>query len=176
LEVVRQLVADHHASIPGSYAFIEGWTHYSEQMPVDEGNGAAGSAAGDQTVEEKAAKQRLAQLHEALLRLCRLCAVIQMQCEGMTVAKTEEFFQRNSYCDGKSAREEALRATFDPACADDALGRLMILKLRADYQAQEGAGYSLDKFNTELLSHGMPPVPLLREVLLKDRRLWDKAL
>jgi uncharacterized protein (DUF885 family) len=48
--------------------------------------------------------------------------------------------------------------------------------LRQDYQAQEGAGYSLEKFHNEFLRHGMPPVPLLREIMLKDRQLWDKAL
>jgi uncharacterized protein (DUF885 family) len=48
--------------------------------------------------------------------------------------------------------------------------------LRQDYQAQEGASYSLEKFHNEMLRHGMPPVPLLRQVLLKDPRLWDKAL
>lgn len=52
----------------------------------------------------------------------------------------------------------------------------MILKLRKDYQAQEGTAYSLEKFHNEFLRHGMPPVPLLRELLLRDRRLWDQAL
>jgi len=52
----------------------------------------------------------------------------------------------------------------------------MILKLRRDYQAQEGAAYSLEKFHDEMLRHGMPPVPLLRELLLKDPRLRGQAL
>jgi uncharacterized protein (DUF885 family) len=59
--------------ILGSYAFIEGWAHYSEQMLIDEGYGQAGPAA---------AKYRLAQLDEALLRLCRLCVAIKMHCHG----------------------------------------------------------------------------------------------
>jgi uncharacterized protein (DUF885 family) len=176
LEAIRQFEADHHIKIPGSCAFIEGWAHYSEQMPVDEGYGLAGPSVGDESVEVKEAKNRLAQLDEALLRLCRLCVAIQMHCQGMPVGHAAEFFQDNCYCGGKLAREEAMRGTFDPGYANYALGRLMILKLRADYQAQEGAAYSLEKFHNELLSHGMPPVPLLREVLLKDPRLWDKAL
>ncbi|MDB6126988.1 MAG: hypothetical protein JWM35_884, partial [Verrucomicrobia bacterium] len=45
----------------GSYAFIEGWAHYSEQMLLDEGFGADGDAV-------RAAKYRLAQSDEALLR------------------------------------------------------------------------------------------------------------
>jgi uncharacterized protein (DUF885 family) len=162
--------------ILGSYAYIEGWAHYSEQMLVDEGFGEAAPARGDQSVELKAAKYRLAQLDEALLRLCRLCVAIQMHCQGMSVEKAAKFFEDNCYYGEKPAHEEAMRGTFDPGYANYTLGKLMILKLRQDYQAQEGASYSLEKFHNEMLRHGMPPVPLLRQVLLKDPRLWDKAL
>ena len=160
----------------GSYAYIEGWAHYSEQMLIDEGYGEVEPAAGNQPVALKAAKYRLAQLDEALLRLCRLCVAIQMHCQGMPVEKAAKFFQDNCYYGEKPAKEEAKRGTFDPGYANYTLGKLMILKLRKDYQAQEGAGYSLEKFHNEFLRHGMPPVPLLRKVLLKDRGLWEKAL
>ena len=162
--------------ILGSYAYIEGWAHYSEQMMIDEGYGEAAPARGDQTVALKAAKYRLAQLDEALLRVCRLCAAIKMHCQGMSVEDAAQFFQDNCYYGEKPARAEARRGTFDPGYANYTLGKLMILKLRKDYQAQEGAGYSLEKFHNEFLRHGTPPVPLLREVLLKDRQLWEKAL
>jgi uncharacterized protein (DUF885 family) len=162
--------------ILGSYAYIEGWAHYCEQMLIDEGYGEAGPAAGNQPVALKAAKYRLAQLDEALLRVCRLCVAIKMHCQGMSVEEGAKFFQDNCYYGEKPSHEEAMRGTFDPGYANYTLGKLMILKLRSDYQAQEGAGYSLEKFHHELLRHGMPPVPLLREVLLKDRRLWEKAL
>jgi uncharacterized protein (DUF885 family) len=162
--------------ILGSYAFIEGWAHYSEQMLIDEGYGQAAPARGDQTVALKAAKYRLAQLDEAMLRLCRLCVAIKMHCQGMSLEEATRFFQDNCYYGEKPARAEARRGTFDPGYANYTLGKLMILKLRKDYQAQEGAAYSLERFHNELLRHGTPPVPLLREVLLKDRRLWEKAL
>jgi uncharacterized protein (DUF885 family) len=162
--------------ILGSYAYIEGWAHYSEQMLIDEGYGEAAPARGDQPAALKAAKYRLAQLDESLLRVCRLCVAIKMHCQGMPVEDAAKFFHDNCYYGEKPAFEEAKRGTFDPGYANYTLGKLMILKLRADYQAQEGAGYSLEKFHNELLRHGMPPVPLLREVWLKDRRLWDKAL
>jgi uncharacterized protein (DUF885 family) len=162
--------------ILGSYAYIEGWAHYSEQMLIDEGYGEVGPAAGNQPVALKAAKYRLAQLDEALLRLCRLCVAIKMHCQGMPMEAAAKFFQDNCYYGEKPAHEEAKRGTFDPGYANYTLGKLMILKLRRDYQAQEGAGYSLEKFHNEMLRHGMPPVPLLREVLLKDRRVWEKAL
>jgi uncharacterized protein (DUF885 family) len=160
----------------GSYAYIEGWAHYSEQMMMDEGFGEDGPAAGQQPVALKAAKYRMAQLDEALLRLCRLCVAIKMHCHGMSVEEGTKFFHENCYYGEKPAHAEAMRGTFDPGYANYTLGKLMILKLRKDYQAQEGADYSLEKFHNEFLRHGTPPVPLLREVMLKDRKLWDKAL
>jgi uncharacterized protein (DUF885 family) len=162
--------------ILGSYAYVEGWAHYSEQMLIDEGYGQAAPIAGNQSVEIKAAKYRMAQLDEALLRLCRLCVAIKMHCQGMSVEEATKFFQDNCYYGEKPAHSEAMRGTFDPGYANYTLGKLMILKLRKDYQAQEGQGYSLEKFHNEFLRHGMPPVPLLREILLKDRQSWDKAL
>jgi uncharacterized protein (DUF885 family) len=162
--------------IMGSYAFVEGWAHYCEQMVLDEGFGAAAPSHGNDPVEIKAAKYRLAQLDESLLRLCRLCVAIQMHCQGMSVDEAAKFFEDNCYYGEKPARSEAMRGAFDPGYANYTLGKLMILKLRQDYQAQEGAAFTLEKFHDALLSHGMPPVPLLRELLLKDRTLWDQAL
>ena len=37
------------------------------------------------------------------------------------------------------------------------LGKLMIQKLRDDWQAEQGASYNLKAFHDELLSHGGPP-------------------
>ncbi|HEY3852997.1 MAG TPA: DUF885 domain-containing protein [Verrucomicrobiae bacterium] len=162
--------------ILGSYAFIEGWAHYSEQMLVDEGFGEAGPAAGAQPKSLKAAKYRLAQLDESMLRLCRLCVAIKMHCQGMSLADGAKFFHENCFYGEKPAYAEARRGTFDPGYANYTLGKLMILKLRKDYQHQQGADYSLEKFHNELLRHGTPPLPLLREIMLTDQALWPKAL
>jgi uncharacterized protein (DUF885 family) len=162
--------------ILGSYAFIEGWAHYAEHMLMEQGFGEAGPASANQPVAVKAAKYRLAQLDESLLRLCRLCVAIKMHCQGMSLAEATKFFQDNCYYGEKPSYAEARRGTFDPGYANYTLGKLMILKLRRDYQTQEGPAYSLEKFHNEFLNHGMPPVPLLREVLLKNRSLWEKAL
>jgi uncharacterized protein (DUF885 family) len=162
--------------ILGSYAFIEGWAHYSEQMLIDEGYGEAGPAAGNQPVALKAAKYRLAQLDESMLRLCRLCVAIKMHCQGMSLEDGSKFFQDNCYYGEKPSYAEARRGTFDPGYANYTLGKLMILKLRKDYQTQEGASFSLQKFHDEFLRHGMPPIPLLRELMLTDKKLWNQAL
>jgi uncharacterized protein (DUF885 family) len=48
--------------------------------------------------------------------------------------------------------------------------------LREDYKAQEGDAFNLQKFHDALLDHGMMPIRLLREVLLKDKAQWDAVL
>jgi hypothetical protein len=64
------------------------------------------------------------------------------------------------------AVEETMRGTQDPMYGYYTLGKLMILKLRADYQRKLGSEYTLEKFHDALLAHGDPPLPLLRPILL----------
>ncbi len=153
----------------GSYAFIEGWAHYCEKMMLDEGFGNNGDSI-------RAAKYRLAQSGDALLRICRLCVSVKTHCQGMTVDEGTKFLMDNWYQGDKPSRQEALRGTFDPGYLFYTIGKLEILKLRADYQAQEGANFSLMKFHDMILDNGMPPIILLRELLLKDKNSWDKIL
>ena len=157
----------------GSYAFTEGWAHYAEQMMVDEGFGDRPAAAAADRL--RAAKYRIAQADEALLRVCRLCVSIQMHCQGMNVDQATQFFQENCYYEPKPARQEAVRGTFDPEYLYYTLGKLEIFKLREDYRRQEGANFTLQKFHDELLRHGAPPVPLLREMMLKDQGIWGQV-
>ena len=157
-----------------SYAFVEGWAHYTEQMMLDEGFGANGFRSQADLI--RAAKYRLAQSDEALLRLCRLCVSIKTHCEGMTVDEATKFFEQNCYYEHKPARQEAMRGTFDPGYLYYTLGKLQILKLRQDYQHEEGPAYSLQKFHDAMLGHGAPPIRLLREVMLKNRVSWEEIL
>jgi uncharacterized protein (DUF885 family) len=161
----------------GATSFIEGWAHYTEKMMIDEGfGGAAPGAAASESDTQRAAKYRMVQAQAASLRLCRLCVSIKMHTQGMSVEEATKFFQENCFMEEKPARAEAMRGTFDIAYGNYSLGKLQILKLRADYQAQEGDKFSLKKFHDEMLNHGMLPIRLLREVLLKDKAKWDEVL
>jgi uncharacterized protein (DUF885 family) len=160
----------------GSYAFIEGWAHYCEKMMLDEGFGGPTSSSPSEEDVKRAAKYRMAQADEALLRLCRLCVSIKMHTQNMSLDEATKFFQDNCYYEEKPARSEAMRGTFDPGYLNYTLGKLQILKLRDDYKAQEGDNFSLQKFHNELLNHGMPPIRLLREIMLKDQTKWDAVL
>jgi uncharacterized protein (DUF885 family) len=160
----------------GSYAFTEGWAHYCEKMMIDEGYGSTTGATPSEEDAKRAAKYRMAQADEALLRLCRLCVSIKMHTQKMSIDEATKFFQENCYYEEKPARSEAMRATFDPLYLNYTLGKLQILKLRDDYKAQQGDDFSLQKFHNELLNHGMPPIRLLREIMLKDQSKWDEVL
>ncbi len=164
------------AKIFSSYAFVEGWAHYTEKMMLDEGFGRAQNAtpAPEETV--RAAKYRIAQSDEALLRICRLCVSIKMHTQGMSVDDATKFLMENCYYEEKTARQEAVRGTYDPGYLNYTLGKLQILKLREDYKAQEGDKFSLKKFHDEMLAHGMPPIRLLREIMLKDKAKWNEVL
>jgi uncharacterized protein (DUF885 family) len=139
-----------------SYAFVEGWAHYCEQMMVE-----TDYAAGNPRL-------RLTQLLEALVRNCRYMCSIWMHTQGMSVDDATRFFMKNAYMGEHPARHEAMRGTFDPGYLSYTLGKLMILKLREDFQKEQGAAYSLKGFHDELLSYGAPPVSLLRQMMLNE--------
>src|SRR5213083_309803 len=160
----------------GSSAFIEGWAHYCEKMMLDEGYGSATNSTPSEDDVKRAAKYRMAQADEALLRLCRLCVSIKMHTQNMSIDQATKFFQDNCYYEEKPARQEAMRGTFDPGYLNYTLGKLQILKLRDDYKAQDGEEFSLQKFHNELLNHGMPPIRVFREIMLKDKTKWGEVL
>ncbi|MDQ6859786.1 MAG: DUF885 domain-containing protein [Verrucomicrobiota bacterium] len=164
------------AKIFSSYAFVEGWAHYAEKMMLDEGFGRGKNASPSPDDEKRAAKYRLAQSDEALLRLCRLCVSIMMHTQGMTVDDAAKFFEENCYYEAKPSRSEAMRGTFDPGYLNYTLGKLQILKLREDFKAQEGDRFGLKKFHDAMLGSGMPPIRLLREIMLKDKAKWNELL
>jgi uncharacterized protein (DUF885 family) len=160
----------------GSYAFVEGWAHYCEKMMLDEGFGSPTSQTPSDDEVKRAAKYRMAQADEALLRLCRLCVSIKMHTQNMSIEEATKFFRDNCYYEEKPARQEAMRGTFDPGYLNYTLGKLQVLKLRDDCKAEQGDDFSLQKFHNELLNHGMPPIRLLREIMLKDQSKWDQVL
>jgi len=160
----------------GSYAFVEGWAHYCEKMMLDEGYGSSTNSTPSEDDVKRASKYRMAQADEALLRLCRLCVSIKMHTQKMSLDEATKFFQENCYYEEKPARQEAMRGTFDPGYLNYTLGKLQILKVRDDYKAQQGDEFSLQKFHNELLNHGMPPIRLLREIMLKDQTKWNEVL
>jgi uncharacterized protein (DUF885 family) len=94
-----------------------------------------------------------------------LCA-IGLHTQGMSVSECEKMFQEKAYQDIGNARQQAARGTYDPAYLNYTLGKLMIRKLRTDWQAAH-PGEPLQKFHDEFLSYGGPQIPLVRAQMLK---------
>jgi len=132
----------------------EGWAHYSEQMMLDEGYG-----NGDP-------KLRIGQLQDALLRDARYIVGIQMHTGKMTLEEATQFFIREGHQTPVVAEREAKRGTSDPTYLVYTLGKLEILKLRADYQRKMGDRFRLEQFHNQFMQQGYPPVKVIREKLL----------
>ena len=91
-----------------------------------------------------------------------------MHTQGQMVEEASRFFQDTAYMEELPAQKEALRGTFDPGYLNYTLGKLLIYKLRADWRAEQGTAYSFQAFHDKLLGHGGPPVPLLRQHMLRN--------
>ena len=140
-----------------SYAFTEGWAHYTEQMMLETEYGTGRP------------EMLLTQLLEALVRNCRYMCSVAMHTGEMTVDEATKFFMDNAFMAEYPSRREALRGTFDPGYLNYTLGKLMILKLREDFSREQAGDYSLKGFHDRLLSYGAPPLPLMRDILLSGR-------
>ncbi len=138
----------------GCGTYIEGWAHYTEQMMLDEGYG-----GGDP-------KLRIGQLQDALLRDARYIAGIEMHTGKMTLAQATDFFVKQGHQTPAVAEREAQRGTSDPTYLVYTLGKLQIMKLRADYKQKMGASFSLQQFHDEFMKQGMAPIPIVRRIML----------
>jgi uncharacterized protein DUF885 len=136
------------------YAFAEGWAHYTEEMMWE-----AGLGNGDP-------ETHIGQLANALLRNARFLSAIGLHTKGMTVAQSERLFREQAYQDPGTARQQALRGTYDPAYLNYTLGKLMIRNLRADWTKSRGGRDAWHEFHDQFLSYGGPPIPLVRRAMV----------
>lgn len=150
----------------GCSSNAEGWAHYSEQMMLDEGYGRTTGADLDHDVTFL--KLRLGQLQDALLRNARFIVGIQMHTGHMTFDQGVDFFVQEGYQTKVNGTRETRRGTSDPTYLYYTLGKLEILKLRADYKKKLGDKFSLEDFHNEFLKQGFPPIKLVREFMLRD--------
>ncbi len=135
-------------------SLVEGWAHYAEHLVVEQGFNRRKTAI------------RLGQLAESLIRLARLIVGIRLHVEDWSVEQGVRFFRDEAYLEEGSARREAERGTFDPSYVVYALGKLILLKLRADVQARQGEGFSLKTFHDTLLGNGLVPFTTQRRLML----------
>jgi uncharacterized protein (DUF885 family) len=135
-----------------SASFTEGWAHYCEQLAIESGIGGTDW------------KAEVAQLHDALLRDCRLLASIGLHTGGMTLAQATELFVKRAHFEQLPAEREAIRGTFNPEYYCYTLGKLRILEARRALLGPVFHG-SQKMFHDRLLATGAPPVGLLETLL-----------
>jgi uncharacterized protein (DUF885 family) len=157
LSKVRKLI--------GSNTNIEGWAHYCEQMMLDAGYGQPGTGAKD---EREAHLIRLGQLQDALLRDARFIVGIKMHTGEMTFDQAVDFFVKDGYQSRSVGTVETKRGTSDPTYLYYTLGKLQILKLRADLEKREGSNFSLQRFHDDFMRQGGAPIKIVRQALLGD--------
>jgi uncharacterized protein (DUF885 family) len=132
----------------------DGWAHYAEQLVLDEG-----FKADDP-------RYRMAQLSEAMTRICRLIAGIQLHTGAWTVDQAAQLFELRAHLPPPAARQEAERGTYDPTYGGYFLGKLQALKLRDDVRAKEGASFDLRRFHERVMTNGIAPWWAHRQLLL----------
>jgi uncharacterized protein (DUF885 family) len=137
-------------------SFVEGWAHYCEQLMFDSG------------FEKGNTEAKLGQLSESLVRLARTIVGIRLHTEDLSVEQGVRFFREEAYLEESTARREAERGTFDPQYVLYALGKRMMLKLRADYKSKQGEKFSLRGFHDQLLGQGNLPFWAHRELMLGE--------
>ena len=144
---------------------VEGWAHYCEQMMLDEGYGQPGAGAKD---AREAKLIRLGQLQDALLRDARFVVGIKLHTGQMTLDQARAFFVNEGYQSPSIADVETKRGTEDPTYLYYTLGKLEIMKLRADVEKKEGANFSLQKFHDDFMRQGGAPIKIVRRAMLGD--------
>jgi uncharacterized protein (DUF885 family) len=147
----------------GAASDVEGWAHYCEQMMLDEGYGQPGTGAKD---AREAKLIRLGQLQDALLRDARFIVGIKMHTGQMSFDQAVDFFVTEGFQSRSTGTVEAKRGTSDPTYLYYTLGKLQIMKLRADMKEKQGAAFSLEQFHDDFLKEGFPPIKIVRREMM----------
>ena len=132
----------------------DGWAHYAEQLVVDEGY-----ANGDPTFQ-------LAQISDALTRICRLISGIKVHSRQWTLAEAQQCFEKEAYVAAPAARREAERATYDPTYGGYFLGKMGLFTLRRDVEARQGKAFDLRAFHERFMTEGIAPIWAHRQLML----------
>jgi hypothetical protein len=137
-----------------TYAFGEGWAHYSEEMMLEAG------------LRGASPETRIGMLGNALLRNVRFLSAIGLHTKGMSVQESERMFIEEAFQGEGTAMQQAARGTYDPAYLNYTLGKLVIRDLREEWTRERGGRAAWREFHDTFLSFGGPPIPLVRARML----------
>jgi uncharacterized protein (DUF885 family) len=151
----------------GANTNIEGWAHYTEQMMLDQGYAAAPANATPEQIRE-AKLIRLGQLQDALLRDARFVNSIKLHTGQFTFDQAVDFFVTDGYQSHSVGLMETKRGTADATYLYYTLGKLEIMKLRADMMKKQGAAFNLEAFHNDFMRQGFAPIKIIRKAMLHD--------
>jgi uncharacterized protein (DUF885 family) len=142
-------------SVPftNSTTTVEGWAHYTEQLMIESGWG-----DGDPRYE-------IAQIREALLRLCRYLAAFGLHIQGWSYEEAVEFFMREGYATRPVAELESRRGVVSPSYFAYTLGKHEILDLRERLKEQWGPAFSLKRFHNAFVKEPYPTAVIAEKML-----------
>ena len=151
----------------GANTNIEGWAHYCEQMMLDQGFAAPPANATPEQIRE-AKLIRLGQLQDALLRDARFVNSIKLHTGQFTFDQAVNFFVTDGYQSHSVALVETKRGTADATYLYYTLGKLEIMKLRADMMKKQGTAFNLQDFHNNFMLQGFAPIKIIRKAMLHD--------
>ncbi len=136
--------------------FVEGWAMYCEQMMREEGF-------------DTAPERRLMMYTDAIWRACRIILDIRLHRGEIGIAEAVDFLVERTGFERPNAAAEVNRYTYTPTYQlSYLLGKVLLLRLRADEQARLGDSFSLKAFHDALLREGSLPVSFQRRLLQQD--------
>jgi uncharacterized protein (DUF885 family) len=133
--------------------FHEGWGMYCEQMMLEEGF-------------EDTPARRVIVATDAIWRACRIILDIGLHRGELGVDDAIDFLVAHTRFERPVARAEVHRYTQAPGYnLSYLLGKVLLLRLRADEQARLGETFSLKAFHDSLLYSGSLPISFHRRLL-----------
>jgi uncharacterized protein (DUF885 family) len=136
--------------------FVEGWAMYCEQMMREEGF-------------DTAPERLFVMYTDAIWRATRIILDIRLHRGEISVEDAIDFMVEHTGFERANAEAEVQRYTQTPTYPlSYLLGKVMLLRLRADEQQRLGDKFSLRKFHDALLAGGNIPVSFHRRALMSS--------
>jgi uncharacterized protein (DUF885 family) len=133
--------------------FVEGWGMYCEQMMLEEGF-------------DDSPARRVIVATDAIWRAARIILDIRLHRGEISVEEGIDFLAQHTGFERPVATAEVRRYTTVPGYnLSYLLGKMLLLRLRADEQARLGDAFSLKDFHDALLYSGSLPISFHRRLL-----------